>query len=156
MTFLCPRHRRMFAHLSLTEQNDLWIFWIEHAFTFCENEDPEKVIAATGSAFDLACLARTHHPESMHVELTLAAILVCRTLQARGNQLSANHIIFRALDSLQSSELYRHRPGGCCSVDECIEVLLRPSRQQAFFDDYLNWPAFPFDRASSQPAMVVH
>jgi len=23
----------MFAHLSLTEPNDLWIFWIEHAFT---------------------------------------------------------------------------------------------------------------------------
>src|SRR5690554_3048540 len=42
MKFLCPRHRRMFARLSLNEQNDLWLFWMEYAFTFCETEQTEK------------------------------------------------------------------------------------------------------------------
>src|SRR5690554_2058859 len=74
MKFLCPRHRRMFASLSLNEKNDLWLLWMEYAFTFSENHDSDKLVAATGSAFELACLARKHHPDCMQVELTLAAI----------------------------------------------------------------------------------
>src|SRR5690606_33208758 len=75
----------------LTEKNDLWLLWMEYAFTFSENQDSDKLVAATGSAFDLACLARKHHPDCMQVELTLAAILVCRALRDRGDISAAEH-----------------------------------------------------------------
>ncbi|WP_396622226.1 hypothetical protein [Marinobacter sp. W-8] len=155
MKFLCPRHRRMFASLSLNEKNDLWMLWMEYAFTFSENRDSDKLVAATGSAFDLACLARKHHPDCMQVELTLAAILVCRALRDRGDIGAAEHVLFQALDSLQSSEPC---PGitGRCSTDECLEVLLDHRRHSEFFAEYLNWPSFPFTTPATRPAMAMH
>ncbi|WP_172898571.1 hypothetical protein [Marinobacter sp. LV10R510-11A] len=57
----------MFANLSLKEQNDLWMFWMENALTFYDNRDSEKIIMVTHNAFDLACLARTRNPDCMHV-----------------------------------------------------------------------------------------
>jgi len=156
MKFLCSRHRQMFSNLSLTEQNDLWLFWMEYAFTFCENQDTEKMIAATGSAFDLACLARADHPDCMHVELTLAAILVCRALHDRGDHTAADYVLFSALESLQSAEPCHGSPSGCCSTDECIEVLLDTPRQADFFSEYLNWPDIPASYPTPQTAMAAH
>lgn len=156
MKFLCPRHRQMFARLSINEQNDLWLFWMEYAFTFCETEQTEKMIAATGSAFDLACLARADHPECMHVELTLSAILVCRALRDRGDHNAADYVLFSALESLQSSEPCYGSPSGGCSTDQCIEVLLDTSRQASFFAEYLNWPATPLAPRAQSSAMVAH
>jgi len=156
MKFLCPRHRRMFANLSLSEQNDLWMFWMEYAFTYCEAQDTEKMIAATGSAFDLACLARADHPSCMQVELTLSAILVCRALRDRGDHTAADYVLFCALESLQSAEPCYGSPSGCCSTDECIEVLLDISRQPEFFTEYLNWPSFPPANRANRAVMVVH
>lgn len=144
MKFLCPRHRRMFANLSLKEQNDLWMFWMENAFTFCENRDTEKVIMVTGSAFDLACLARSRHPDTMHVELTLSAILLCRALRDNHDLAAADEVLLRALDSLQSVELGQYSPSGGYNTDQCIEILLDRSRHPGFFAQYLNWPEFPF------------
>ncbi|MFO8141773.1 MAG: hypothetical protein R6T87_07795 [Marinobacter sp.] len=156
MKFLCPRHRRMFTSLSLTEQNDLWLFWMEYAFTFCETAETEKVIAATGSAFDLACLARADHPDCMHVELTLSAILVCRTLRDRGDHAAADYVLFSALESLQAADPCDGSASGGCSTGQCVEVLLDTSRQASFFADYLNWPETPLAPQERQPAMVAH
>ena len=143
MKFLCPRHRQIFSRLSLNEQNELWLFWMEYAFTFCENQDAEKMIAATGSAFDLACLARAEHPDCMHVELTLAAILVCRALRDRGEHNAADYVLFTAVENLQLAEPCVNSASGCCSTDDCIAVLLDTTRQADFFSEYLNWPVFP-------------
>lgn len=156
MKFLCPRHRQMFARLSINEQNDLWLFWMEYAFTFCETEETEKMIAATGSAFDLACLARADHPECMHVELTLSAILVCRALRDRGDYSAADYVLFSALESLQSAKPCYGSPSGGCSTDQCIEVLLDTSRQVSFFAEYLNWPGTPLAPREQRSAMVAH
>jgi hypothetical protein len=142
MKFLCPRHRQMFARLSINEQNDLWLFWMEYAFTYCET--------------DLACLARADHPECMHVELTLSAILVCRALRDRGDHNAADYVLFSALESLQSAESCYGSPSGGCSADQCIEVLLDTSRQASFFTEYLNWPATPLAPRGRRPAMVAH
>ena len=156
MKFLCPRHRRMFASLSTNEQNDLWLFWMEYAFTFCEKQEPEKMIAATGSAFDLACLARADQPDCMHVELTLSAILVCRALRDRGDHSAADYVLFSAVESLQSAEPCYGSPSGGCTTDRCLEVLLDTSRQPGFFAEYLNWPKIPESRPAAQPAMATH
>ncbi|MBN7769938.1 hypothetical protein KUV44_14345 [Marinobacter daepoensis] len=158
MKFLCPRHRDLFSSLSLGEKNDLWLLWMEHAITFSEapDPDPDKMIAVTGSAFDLACLARIHHPDSMQVELTLAAILVCRALRDKGESSAADRVLFRALDSLQSTESWGGSPSGQCSTDECLEVLLDTRRQPGFFAEYLNWPSFPFTTPVAGSALAVH
>ncbi|KPQ28949.1 MAG: hypothetical protein HLUCCX14_08660 [Marinobacter excellens HL-55] len=156
MKFLCPRHRRMFASLSLNEQNDLWMFWMEYAFTFSETEQTEKMIVATGSAFDLACLARAEHPEYMHVELTLSAILVCRALRDRGDYTAADYVLFSALESLQSVGPCYTSPSGGCSTDQCIEVLLDTSRQSGFFAEYLNWPTTPLAPRPHYSTVVSH
>lgn len=156
MKFLCPRHRALFSSLSLGEKNDLWLLWMEHAITFSEAPDPDKLIAVTGSAFDLACLARTHHPDSMQVELTLAAILVCRALRDKGDNSAADHVLFRAIDSLQSAESCGNSPSGRRSTDECLEVLLDTRRQPGFFAEYLNWPSFPFTTPVAGSALAMH
>lgn len=65
MKFLCPRHRRMFNSLSLNEKNDLWLLWMEYAITFSENRDSDKLIAASGSAFDLG-LPGTNTAPGLH------------------------------------------------------------------------------------------
>ena len=156
MKFLCPRHRQMFASLSLKEQNDLWMFWMEYALTVCEARDAEKLIAATGSAFDLACLARADHPDCMHVELTLSAILVCRALRDRGDSAQADHVLFSALESLLPDEPCYGSPSGGCSTDECIGVLLDTSRQPEFFTEYLNWPDLSPASPENRPVRVVH
>jgi len=155
MKFLCPRHRSMFASLSLKEQNDLWMFWMESALTFYENRDSDKIIMVTGNAFDLACLARTRNPDCMHVELTLSAILLCNSLRGFGEHCVADDMLHRALESLLATERCYIRSGGCSS-DECIEILLDASRQPEFFAQYLNWPACPFTYPSKQSASVVH
>lgn len=149
MKFLCPRHRRMFNSLSLNEKNDLWLLWMEYAITFSENRDSDKLIAASGSAFDLACLARTQHPDCMQVELTLAAILVCQALRDRGDIRAADQVLFRALDSLQSSGT---SPGiaGRCNTNDCLEVLLDTRRHPEFFAEYLNWPTCPFSSPAAR------
>ena len=156
MKFLCPRHRQIFSRLSLNEQNELWLFWMENAFTFCETDNAEKMIAATGSAFDLACLARADHPECMHVELTLSAILVCRALRDQGDHTAADYVLFCALESLQSAEPCHGRASGCGSTEDCIEVLLDVSRQPAFFSEYLNWPRLPSAASANPSGMIVH
>lgn len=156
MKFLCPRHRQMFVSLSLNEQNDLWMFWMEYAFTFSETEQTEKMIVATGSAFDLACLARAEHPECMHVELTLSAILVCRALRDRGDYTAADYVLFSALQSLQSVAPHYTSPSGGCSKDQCIEVLLDTSRQSGFFAEYLNWPTTPLAPRPQYSTMLSH
>ncbi|HLV78089.1 MAG TPA: hypothetical protein VKY53_09225 [Marinobacter sp.] len=156
MNFLCPRHRQMFSNLPLTEQNDLWLLWMEYALTFCEAQDTEKMIAATGSAFDLACLARADHPDCMHVELTLSAIFVCRALGDRGDHHAADYVLFRAIESLQAVRPSGASPSGCCSTDECITVLLDASRQADFFSEYLNWPEMPVPQPRPQTAMATH
>lgn len=155
MTFLCPRHRRMFAKLSLNEQNDCWLFWMEHAFTFCESQDTRKLIAATGSAFDLARLARARHPDSMQVELTLSAILVCRALQNQGEHQAAQCVLASALESLRADGPCHQKHGGY-STDDCIKVLLDHSRQREFCSEYLNWPDMPALRPTANTAMAVH
>ncbi|WP_372964980.1 hypothetical protein [Marinobacter sp.] len=156
MKFLCLRHHQMFAKLSLNEQNNLWMLWMENAVTFCEKNNTEQMLAATGSAFDLACLARTEHPDCMQVELTLSAILVCRTLRDHGDHAAADSVLFGAIESLQSAEPCYGSPSGWCSTDECIEVLLDPSRQPEFVTEYLNWPSFSSAYSVSQPLAVAH
>jgi len=155
MKFLCPRHRSMFASLSLKEQNDLWMFWMESALTYYENQDSDKIIMVTGNAFDLACLARTRNPDCMHVELTLSAILLCNSLRGFGEHCVADNMLHQALESLLATENCHIRPSGCSS-DECIEILLDASRQPEFFTQYLNWPAWPFTYPYQQSASVVH
>ena len=156
MKFLCPRHRSMFANLSLNEQNDLWMFWMENAFTYSENQDSEKIIMVTGNAFDLACLARASRPDCMHVELTLSAILLCSILRSCGEHCVADDMLLRALESLRATEPCHIRTGECGNSNECIEILLDASLQPEFFAQYLNWPTCPVTFPSRQPAMMVH
>ncbi|HDZ37419.1 MAG TPA: hypothetical protein ENH62_03870 [Marinobacter sp.] len=156
MKFLCPRHRLMFANLSLIEQNDLWVYWMENALTLYESRDSEKVIIVTGNAFDIACLARTRNPDCMHVELTLSAILLCSILRSCGKHCVADDMLLRALESLRASERCHIRSGECGSNNECIEILLDASLQPEFFTQYLNWPSCPVTYSSRQSAMMVH
>ncbi|MDN6321030.1 MAG: hypothetical protein L0J77_14835, partial [Marinobacter sp.] len=93
MKFICPRHRSMFANLSLNEQNDLWMFWMESAFTYSENQDSAKIIMVAGNAFDLARMARANYPDCMHVELTLSAILLCSILRNCGEHSVADDML---------------------------------------------------------------
>jgi hypothetical protein len=155
MKFLCPSHRSMFANLSLKEQNDLWMFWMESAFTFYESQNSEKIIMVSRNAFDLVWLARTRNPDCMHVELTLSVILLCSSLRGCGEHCVADDMLLRALESLRAAEPCHSRSGGCGS-DECIEILLDASRQPEFFAQYLNWPAWPFTYPFKQSASVVH
>ena len=84
MEFLCPNHKRMFADLPLDNQQDLWLSWMEHSRSHSQQQDWDNVIALAGSAFDLACLARTRHPETMHV----------RRREAHGCLYTSCHYIF--------------------------------------------------------------
>ncbi|MGC8119639.1 hypothetical protein [Marinobacter sp. VGCF2001] len=159
MKFLCPRHRTMFARLSLSEKNDLWLLWMEHAMTFNERQDSNKLIAITGSAFDLACMARRHDPDAMQVELTLAAILVGRALRDTGDIASADRVLFRALDSLGTTDAVLSSPSGRCNTDECLQVLLDVRRQPEFITRYLNWPCgaeHHVPRSFRQPSVAMH
>lgn len=156
MKFLCSRHRRMVANLSLTEQNDLWMFWMEYAATFSETHETEKMIAATGNAFNLAYLARDSHPDCMHVELTLSAILMCRILRARDDHTNADYVLFSTLESLRSANLSSSSASDCCSIDQCIEMLLDTSQQARFFAEYLSWPETPWAPQEKQRVMVAH
>jgi hypothetical protein len=110
----------------------------------------------TGNAFDLACLARTRNPDSMHVELTLSAILLCNSLRGFGEHCVADNMLHRALESLLATEPCHIRPGECGSSDECIKILLDASRQPEFFAQYLNWPACSFAYLSRQSATMTH
>ena len=156
MEFLCPNHKRMFADLPLDNQQDLWLSWMEHSRSHSQQQDWDNVIALAGSAFDLACLARTRHPETMHVELTLSAIIAYRSLQMRDRAGHARQMVLRALDNLQAQTARHTGLNGYCITDECIEVLLDASRQPGFFADYLNWPSFPFSQYRVRPARVIH
>lgn len=156
MKFLCPRHRSMFENLSLKEQNDLWMFWMEHALTFYENGDFENVIMVAGNAVELACLARARHPDSMQIELTLSAILLCQMLRVSDKHCVADGIVCRTLESLKLDASGSVRADGWGSTGQCIEILLDTSRQPHFFAQYLNWPKCPFACAPGQPAITVH
>lgn len=156
MKQLCQRHRHMFTSLSLSEQNNLWMFWMESACTFSETNNTDKMIAATGRAFNLARLARQHYPDCMHVELTLSTILVCHALQNRGDYAAADHALVNALESLRSARPCYKSARNCCSTQDCIDVLLDTSRQPRFFDDYLSWPGFPPAPPANQPLMAIH
>jgi hypothetical protein len=143
MEFLCPNHRQHFADLPLQERKELWLFWMENAYACTEQQKWKDVISLSGSAFDLACLHGTTDGSCMHIELTLAAILVSRVLAERGDRKGPDRVIFRALERLHAVD----RPAscdGCCSPEECTRALLDRSSQADFFMDYLNWPALPF------------
>ncbi|MGO1750663.1 MAG: hypothetical protein ACTHZR_10340 [Marinobacter sp.] len=156
MKFLCPHHRSMFANLSLIEQNDLWVYWMENALTLYESRDSEKVIIVAGNAFDLACLVRTRNSDCMHVELTLSAILLCSILRNCGEHSVADDMLLRALESLRATERCHVRMSEYCSSNECIDILLDASLQPDFFAQYLNWPTCPVTYPSKQSAMMVH
>ncbi len=156
MEFLCPNHRRVFADLPLDEQKELWLLWMEGAFTRYECGDRQDVISLSGSAFDLACLSHRNHDQCMHIELTLSAILVFRALWDQGDHYGADQVLARALEQLQPDGLYGSDPDGCCGVGECMEVLLDTSMHRDFFADYLNWPTIPFAPQVAGHTRVLH
>lgn len=115
------------------------------------------MIMVIGNAFDLACLARSRNPDCMQVELTLSAILLCRSLRDCGEHCLADDLLLRALGSLRATEPCRTRSDGCgSSSDECIEILMDTRRQPEFLSQYLNWPAGACTYSSGQSAMMVH
>lgn len=156
MEFLCPTHRRQVADLPLKERKDLWLFWMENAHACSELAQWRDVISLSGSAFDLACLQGTSDDGTcMHIELTLSAILVCRVLSDRGDSAAKERILFRALGFLQEN-LSARVPRECCGLEECLIVLVDPSRQVRFFKDYLNWPTLPFGPGTTSFSRVLH
>lgn len=156
MDFLCPTHRRHFADLPLEERKDLWLFWMENAHTCSEQAQWRDVISLSGSAFDLACLHESGDGGTcMHIELTLSAILVSRMLADRGDSAAAERVIFWALACLQENPS-AGMPPECCGLHECISVLVDPSHQVSFFEDYLNWPTLPFGPGKTSFSRVLH
>ncbi|MCH8496940.1 MAG: hypothetical protein LAT63_00550 [Marinobacter sp.] len=143
MEFLCSAHRRQFADMSLDQQRELWLVWMECAQMQYRQQDWRAVVSLSGCAFELACLARARNERCMHIELTLAAIYVTNALTAFGDPACAEQIVYQALDALLPDELCMAGVQGSCGISECMEVLLDTSRQQDFFEDYLNWPFFP-------------
>ena len=143
MEFLCPNHRQQFSDLPLEERKDLWLFWMENAHDCSEQGQWRDVISLAGSAFDLACLHGPRDESCMHIELTLSAILVSRALSDRGERAGMDAVILRALESLQHPD-HAAPIDGCCDIQDCVSVLIDPSRHADFFADYLNWPSLPF------------
>lgn len=155
MEFLCPNHRQQFADLPLDERRDLWLFWMEYAYAYSQQGQWPAVISLSGSAFDLACLHGNREESCMHIELTLAAILVSRVLSDRGDLAGTERVTERALASLKEaygSEML----DGCCGLSECVDVLMDSSRQASFFADYLNWPSLPFGRVFIPISRTMH
>lgn len=143
MEFLCPNHRQRFADLPLQERKELWLCWMQNAHACSEQQRWKDVICLSGSAFDLACLYRATDGSCMHIELTLAAILVSRVLSECGDRTGPDRVIFRALERLHAVDMPADCDG-CCGSEECTRALLDRSSQVDFFIDYLNWPALPF------------
>ncbi|WP_166252836.1 hypothetical protein [Marinobacter salicampi] len=154
MEFLCPTHRKQFSELPLEERKDLWQFWMENAYASCEQGQWRDVISLAGSAFDLACLPGENEKLCMHVELTLAAILVSRVLADMGDRTGTERVIFQALASLQAAEssCAREQP----VLEQCISALLDGSHQHGFFEHYLNWPSLPAARGGWACVRVLH
>lgn len=143
MEFLCSTHRHRFSAMTLDQQRDLWLVWMECAQIQYRQQQWRAAVSLSGSAFELACLARVGNERCMHIELTLAAIYVTNALAAFGDPAGAEQVIYQALDALIPDELCLAGVEGNCDISECMEVLLDTSRQQDFFEDYLNWPFFP-------------
>lgn len=143
MNFLCPDHRQQFAQLPLEERKDLWLFWMENAHACGERGQWRDVISLSGSAFDLACLHEPGDDAGMHIELTLSAILVSRALSDRGNRAGMDAVVLRALECLEHPG-YQAATENYWDIQECVAVLIDPSRHADFFADYLNWPSLPF------------
>lgn len=150
MNFLCPNHRLQFENLSLKDRKDLWLSWMKRACECSEKNQWQGVLSFSGSAFDLACIQGSQEGSLPHVELTLSAILVSRVLYDLANPVDSERIIFRALEHLLDGK-HHDAFNECCSVEECVSVLMNSSRQAEFFSDYLNWSTSTFarrDRAS--------
>ncbi|MCL7942763.1 hypothetical protein [Marinobacter sp. ATCH36] len=154
MDFLCPNHRRQFAELPLQERKDLWLFWMENAHACSEREQWRDAVSLAGSAFDLASLDSKNDETSMHLEMTLAAILVSKVLRYCGDRAGSERVVFRAVECL-ADERYAASHDGC-ELKECVSVLLDRSRQAEFFADYLNWPSLPVGLANRACSRVLH
>ncbi|WP_138439683.1 hypothetical protein [Marinobacter alexandrii] len=157
MEFLCPTHRQQFANLSLEERKDLWLFWMENAHACIERGDWRDVISLSGSAMDLACLDGATDESCMHVELTLAAILVSQALSICGDITGKEQVLSRALKVLRTDDSLAISPE-CCGMDECVLVLSDRTRHAEFFSDHLNWsaPHFPFRQPVVSRVRVLH
>lgn len=140
MEFLCTNHRQQFADMSVEERKDLWLFWMENAHACIERGDWRDVISLSGSAMDLACLQGPSEETCMHVELTLAAILVSQSLSICGDATNKERVLIRALEFLRSDH-FSTIPPECYGIEECVVVLLDQTRHAEFFSDHLNWSA---------------
>jgi hypothetical protein len=157
MDFLCANHRQQFADLSLEERKDLWLLWMERARTCIETNRWRDVVSLSGSAMDLASLEGPADESCMHLELTLATILVAQALSICGDLRGKERVLFRALDSLHADDQLAPSPE-CCGMEECVAVLLDRSRHAEFFSDHLNWcpSTFPFQRPVEGAERVLH
>jgi len=151
--FICAYHQRHLEALPLREMQDLWLLWMESALWNYEQGNWCRGASFSGCAFDLARLAhRRQKTLCMPVEMTLAAILLARVLREQGLFNQAKAMLSQARVLLQES----HRPSQPMlsgQVDECLQVLQLPARQEAFFETYLNWPAIFDDRALAGPVL---
>ena len=140
MEFMCAYHRRQFEALTLRQQQDLWLFWMESALSHYERLDWRSGASLAGCAFDLSWLAHQRHREAcMPVEMTLAAIFAARVLSEQGESGQAETVIELALKRLAASEpLWDESVPD--EVKKCLQVLMDPPRQVDFFETYLNWP----------------
>jgi len=149
--FICAYHQRRLEALSLHQQRDLWLLWMESALVYYERLDWSRGASFSGSAFDLARLVHRFQGRAcMPVEMTLAAIFLARLFREQGLPNQGDWFVNQARELLGASE----RPSQAAlseEVDECLEVLQRPARQEPFFETYLNWPVILNDRALAEP-----
>jgi len=102
--FICAYHQRRLEALSLSQQQDLWLLWMESALWHYEQLNWRLGVSFAGSAFDLARLAhRRQETACMPVEMTLAAILLARVLREQGEQNLADGILTQARHLLGES-----------------------------------------------------
>lgn len=141
MNFLCPKHRQDFSRLSLDQQRDIWLIWMERASAAYAQQQWRDLISLVGCAFELASLAHNDPRKHMHLELTLSAICLSNTFREVGEPVLAMGIIDSALEQLELEGMVSMSCNCQCSVSECLLALNDPESHQAFFRDYLNWPA---------------
>jgi len=137
---MCPKHRQQFAQLPADEKLDCWLHWMEQAVTAQSWQDWHRIIAHAGCAFELVSMGHAEAQRSMHIELTLSAILLCNTFHQLGDGGSAMFIIDVAYEQLEATERMAFGRDYQCSIGDCIAVLHDWPRHQQFFMDYLNWP----------------
>lgn len=136
MEFLCPYHRRQLAILPATQQQDLWLLWMEHALYHFERRELRDALLLSGCAFELATVS------GMPIELTLAAIFAARVLRQSGSDTHAESAIHRAIDKLYADEAQIATIHVTDSLERCQQVLRDTRLQPDFFLNYLNWPVF--------------